>query len=72
MRLVAGDGDSEAEVAAQITGTVGPPTAITIYFCPACGREVRGNYSIDEGRKKCSKLWHKASVHGYRYVREAM
>jgi hypothetical protein len=54
----------------QITKAVDPPSAITIWICPACGRQVQGSYAIDEGREECTKKWHRATPEGVRYVRE--
>lgn len=58
------------DLATEVTRVMGLPVAVTLHFCPHCGRRVTGSYNIDESRKKCSKLWHKSSPRAVRYVRE--
>lgn len=41
----------------------GVPDRIKLYFCPDCGALLNGKtINLDPGRKKCSKLWHKAAA----------
>jgi hypothetical protein len=44
-----------------------PPAEVTLYFCPACGRAVRGNYNLDPARKSCTKTWHLTTAVGQKY-----
>lgn len=45
------------------------PDKITVYRCPHCGRDVSGmTINLDEGRKKCSTLWHKDTPVAREYV----
>lgn len=37
---------------------VEPPRRITRWFCPACGSEITGSYSLDPAKKRCTKTWH--------------
>jgi hypothetical protein len=37
-----------------------PPTEVTLYFCPACGRRISGSYNLEPARKACTKTWHLA------------
>lgn len=48
------------------------PEKINQWRCPACGMVLDGRHhkNIDEGRKKCSKGWHKAGAVKQTYVRE--
>lgn len=50
--------------------SVAPPEAVDLYFCPECGVMLTGTYNVDTGRKKCSKLWHKAGAVKGSYRRE--
>ena len=50
--------------------TISPPARIKRYFCPACGREIVGSYSLDYARKRCTRTWHLAEPVAATYVRE--
>lgn len=34
------------------------PAEITLWYCPACGKQVRGDYNLDETATKCKGKWH--------------
>lgn len=46
------------------------PSTITLYFCPACGRQIIGTYNIDPARKRCTKTWHLMTAKPASYRRE--
>jgi hypothetical protein len=49
-----------------------PPKLIVRWVCPCCHMDLSGkSYSLDEGRKKCTKTWHKAVPVKQVYVSEA-
>jgi hypothetical protein len=43
------------------------PAEVTLYFCPACGRRVSGDYNVDPARKSCTKTWHLTMVEPQKY-----
>lgn len=47
---------------------VDPPREVTLYFCPACGQKLTGNYNLDTARKRCTKTWHRAMAKPQKYV----
>lgn len=48
-----------------------PPTHVTLWFCPACGKRIMRDYRLDEVREKCSGTWHKAVAVDVRYTQDA-
>lgn len=44
-----------------------PPAEVTLYFCPACGRRISGNYSVDPARKSCTQKWHLTIANAQKY-----
>ena len=34
------------------------PDILDLWWCPACGHILTGNYNVDPLRKRCSKTWH--------------
>lgn len=43
-----------------------PPARLTLYFCPACGKQITGTYNLEPARA-CTKRWHLAEPVGYDY-----
>jgi hypothetical protein len=44
-----------------------PPAFLTLYFCPACAKQVSGAYDLEPARTKCTLRIHLAEPVAARY-----
>lgn len=63
------DTKREPRIDRTLFAPIEPPAAMTLWFCPACGVQIKGSYNLEPARKRCTKTWHLASPVGVKYTR---